>query len=364
MIVSNIASLKALTCGGEVWLLGYSAPGDGGGGAFYYDVSSTTADDGGTVIAPTSGVGRWERIYSGAVHVDWFGANSSDATAAFLAASNFQQVEASPRNYLMNGAVTIKEGQQWDLKGALVYHTDNTKVMFSAAGINRATFQNCDLKGTLASSGFTGEKGLYLEGCGDVKVSGVTARLFKGQGFHIAPGSRLGYKAERPILSGCAAFENMVGFQIDNGSGSEYVTITGIRSAGNITGLSVGAGNVSICGGSITNNSTGVILTGGDNNGHGTITGVNINHNGGVEGSNVVADGVTKGFTFTGCHIYGDSASVGMIWHKNGSTNITYTGGVIDADITNSSGSNRATGVRQGPLWAVAGSGFTATDCF
>jgi hypothetical protein len=65
-------ALKALHVGG-FWSLA-----DSGGGSFYWDATDTTDDDLGTTVRPTavdpSDPGRWKRIYSGALHVDWFGA--------------------------------------------------------------------------------------------------------------------------------------------------------------------------------------------------------------------------------------------------------------------------------------------------
>ena len=61
-------------------VLGYATVNDGGYGLFRYNCFSTAADDGGTIIAPNSGGGRWERIYSGAVDVRWFGAKGDNTT--------------------------------------------------------------------------------------------------------------------------------------------------------------------------------------------------------------------------------------------------------------------------------------------
>lgn len=90
--VGTIAALKALNShadGDQVQVAGYYTPGDGGGGTFYYDEGSSDTDNGGTVIAPTAGSGRWQRVYSGKVNVKWFGARgdgATDDTAAIQAA--------------------------------------------------------------------------------------------------------------------------------------------------------------------------------------------------------------------------------------------------------------------------------------
>lgn len=115
--VKTIADLKAidvatLTDKQQALVAGYSTPGDGGGGVFYYDAGASTADNGGTIIAPTAGAGRWLRIFSGAMNVQWFGArgdNSTDDSAAIKAAiavtnTNHRAVYFPAYNYTGNRA--------------------------------------------------------------------------------------------------------------------------------------------------------------------------------------------------------------------------------------------------------------------
>jgi hypothetical protein len=108
--ISGSASVKALHVGG-FWSLA-----DAGGGSFYWDATSTTTDDGGTIIRPTliaaPDPGRWLRIYSGPLQVDWFGAvgdantgnntTGTDDTAAIqtactVAAATAQRLVFSPK---------------------------------------------------------------------------------------------------------------------------------------------------------------------------------------------------------------------------------------------------------------------------
>src|SRR5687768_7835432 len=80
--IYSLTALKALTgqpAYGSVVLLGWWEPGDGGAGYFYWDPNSTRPGNDGTVVAPNGDppAGRWIRLYSGPLHLDWFGANAT-----------------------------------------------------------------------------------------------------------------------------------------------------------------------------------------------------------------------------------------------------------------------------------------------
>jgi hypothetical protein len=77
--VNTVHGLLALSPGALpcVTVLGYYVPGDGGGGEFYWDATSTVPDDGGTIFAPAGVVtGRWRRLFSFGLSLQWFGAKA------------------------------------------------------------------------------------------------------------------------------------------------------------------------------------------------------------------------------------------------------------------------------------------------
>lgn len=340
----------------DVLVGGYFAIDDGGGGSFFYDPTSTTPVDGGTVFAPTSGTGRWKRIYSGAVNVDWFGANgAADAQAAFAAAALFPSVFVPNRTYTKNGTTAILAGQRWVFDGATILHTDNTAKMFSAVNVDNWSFEGrCVLQGLLTTSTSTGEGGLYVEGCRSFKVSGVKATLFQGVAIHIAPDSRSQsiYYGDMGQWSNIHVDQSYYGLLGDTGSAAEYQTFSNLNATGNTYGAMFGAGNWVIHGGNITGNGYGIYLNGGTNNGHGIVTACNINHN---NAYNIVADGVTFGFTFDAVHLYG-SASAG-IWLKNGTTGVAISNSVVDGPVYNDTGTNRITNswTSSGTFFSVGG---------
>ena len=93
----TIAALKALSVSGlssgdQVKVLGYYAAGDAAGVRTYvYASASSATDNGGTVIAPTSGSGRWLLCWTGLLNPYLFGCygdNSHSDTTAFQTAIN------------------------------------------------------------------------------------------------------------------------------------------------------------------------------------------------------------------------------------------------------------------------------------
>lgn len=121
--VVSRAALRALSVSTlvnrDVVNLGAAATaGDGWAGSFYYDSSSTDTDDGALTIAPTTGSGRYKRIYSGPIDVRWFGAvgdGVTDDTAAITSA--IQQAE--------NGEVVVPPGTY--LVSTVAFNTITTK---------------------------------------------------------------------------------------------------------------------------------------------------------------------------------------------------------------------------------------------
>jgi len=67
------------------YVKGITAPNDGGEGFYYYDTGGTGTDNVGTIVEPTSGVGRFYRLYSGPIDVRWFGLVCDGVTDDFNA---------------------------------------------------------------------------------------------------------------------------------------------------------------------------------------------------------------------------------------------------------------------------------------
>jgi len=280
--------------------------------------------------------------------------SDTDNTAAILYAAQYDDVKFSNSDYLFNGEIQIKANQRFDFGGARLRHTDSSKVMFTANQVDGWSFVgDPTLQGTLIARGSANEKGLLVIGCNRYLVSGLTAQLFLGIGVYIQPGIMSRYKSDQGNWERLSVYENMMGLQVDAGTGAEYDTFTNFKAIGNIYSAQIAAGNTQFTGGSINENDYGPFLVGGSNNSHGFMTGMNINHN---TFDSLRADGVSYGYTLTGCHIYGGGANGGYVRFMNGSTNVCFNGGIIDAPVIHDSvGTNRIIGMQRDPNFSVGG---------
>jgi hypothetical protein len=255
------------------------------------------------------------------------GSAATDAPAFSLLFANHKNIRLPWRLAEYNlGAVelTILDDQHVVSEGATIIHTDDTTIMFHANDADDWSWTGkTTLTGLLASSADTGECGLKITNGDRYRVEGVTAKLFKGRGFHLTGADASAYRGDRGVFSDCAAYQCFIGRQLDAGAGAEYTSWSNWNASGNITGDLIGAGN--------TTNS-GVKLVAGSNHGHGIYHGTQISHN---TNFNIEAVGVLNGYTFSGCHIYG---SPGAVW-LNGCRGVHIRSGILDCPVFNDSGS-------------------------
>ncbi len=125
-------------------------------------VASTYSDNGGsycgTVFIPTGGDGSaaWQRVYIGAVLVEWFGASADgtndDTAASMLALASFNHVVYSAENTYALATVEIASNKDIEINGTCLMLAN------SAAGTNM--FENADLVG--------GNSGIRMFGIGTI----------------------------------------------------------------------------------------------------------------------------------------------------------------------------------------------------
>ena len=89
-VVDSLAELQTVPpdSGQYVQVAGYHQPGDGGGGLFRWTPQPAVANLGTVLASDHSEAGHWQRLYSGAIDVRWFGASGDgrDDTAALQSA--------------------------------------------------------------------------------------------------------------------------------------------------------------------------------------------------------------------------------------------------------------------------------------
>lgn len=149
-----------------------------------------------------------------------------------------------------------------------------------------------------------------------------------------------GWRASSTVFTGNPSFgrvfnvdtrNNGVGWDLGDGNGCEYWTLTNMRSFSNAHGAYLKSPNTMIVGGGCTHNSVnGMVIEVGFNDGHSTISNFNMNHN---NTNNLYIRGLANGFTFTGCQIFddGEGTGTGKITIEN-SRGINFNGGQINAD--------------------------------
>ena len=144
----------------------------------------------------------------------------TDDAAAFNAASAAAGVNGSvfvpAKTYNLNDPVNILNGQTWLFDGAILQHTDDTKIILRANAVSDwAILGSVILKGTLTVAATAAETGLYITDGKRYRVEGVQAKLFKGKGIWLDGTNAGALRGDRGQFTDCAAYESTVGIQID-----------------------------------------------------------------------------------------------------------------------------------------------------
>jgi len=255
---------------------------------------------------------------------------------------------------VINTTVSILDNSTIVFLGSKLRTTVDTTVMFEANSRDDwALFGSAELRGTLVASGASAETGLRVLGGHRFKIENITSRLFQGKGFDFDNDGTATKKGQKGQLNNCAAYECTIGWEFNDGQSAEYQVLTGCSAAGCVEGIRVQAGNLTWTGGNVTDNGTGITLITGANSNHGTFTGLNINHN----DISLSAADVVLGYTFSDCHWYGDSSSLGKILITN-SKGIDINGGQLDASVEIQSGGATLNGLNILRNMQIVGSNF------
>ena len=270
-----------------------------------------------------------------------FGAtgSGSDDTLAFQRAANsgFRNIIVPPGDYLVTGQVNLVANQSWLMAGVTITQIGTTVITFNAVGIDDWSIVGpATIVGAGNASGTAA--GIYVAGSNRFRVSGITTKNMSGWGFKHDPGTPSGStRGDQGQFNSIQALNCWKGFENTAGTGAEYCTLTAPMISGCTTGLIVAAGNTSVSGGNIVDNTNGVYIGAGTNNAHGIFSGVNISHNAGY---NIRTDpAMTNGQSFIGCHAYGNSSTVtDCPIYIDGTPGLSFVGGAIDCPIVCATG--------------------------
>lgn len=263
----------------------------------------------------------------------------TDDSAAFIACQAANASFAVPHGtYALNSPVPILSGKTWFGENATLTHNDPTKRILESIVQGGWSLQGkFNLKGKGAGAvGSTnqGEIGLYVDSGQNFVVEGLRVDLFNGRGVVVTGATSGPFHGDAGVFERLAGTGNWLALEVPaiEGGGSQYSIFNTLQLVGNRQAARITAGNCILNGGNIVMNEYGLELASGPNDGHGIASALNINHN---TEWNVYAGDVTLGFTFLGCHVFGDSATLGKIILVN-SAGIIFHGGTIDCKVENS----------------------------
>ncbi len=273
------------------------------------------------------------------------GNDFSDDSSAFQAAFDDAVKEnlavyIPKKTYVIAKSLSIPSGLVIRSDGAELKQAGGNQPLLSAQNVDNWVINGpMTLTGNRSDNNKTGNgKGLWIGGGNHYIVDKLTVQNFTGKGIQIESGERNGLERGNHGQFAFVTFiNNSIGLQIGAdgnapiNTGAEYNLFTLLSFSSNDTAVVTSTGNNVISTTNIVDNKNGIQLMSGSNNGHGIFNATNINHN---VGFNIQSDAVDNGYTFNGCHIYGDSAKDGIV-HLTHSKGIHITGGTLDAAVIN-----------------------------
>lgn len=257
--------------------------------------------------------------------------DDSDAfNAAFEdAAARRVSIMIPGRTCIINSRLMIHDNLVIRSEGATLKHGRGSGEILAAISADDWVINGpLTLAGTRTNVSREGdETGLLISGANRFMVDKLTVRDFKGTGIRLTGGkpSRAA-RGDRGKFAFITFINNHVGLSLEAEKkyAAEYNLFTLMSFSGNDVAAHIVAGNNIISTSNIVDNTNGILLSGGTNHGHGIMSAVNVNHS---RGYNLKADNITNGYTFDGCHIYGDMPGSVLLGQ---STGVDFTGCIVD----------------------------------
>ncbi len=216
------------------------------------------------------------------------------------------------KTYLVGSTLTIPSNLRIIGSGAAsILHTTSNVPIFTITSASNITITDLVFKGSSAGST---QRGIYAHGnvgFTQLSLQNIVSRCgfinFGADGIYAdyVIGSSSGsnhegtYQISDSWFTGCA---NGVFFDVRG----EYNQISNCKFYLNTTGVRMNAGNCHVNNNSITDNTTGIIVGSGTNDGHAMAIGNKINHN----GSNITCTSTATGYAFIGNEIIAGSITL------------------------------------------------------
>jgi hypothetical protein len=232
------------------------------------------------------------------------GDGTTDCTTAFSnAIASGKDVFVPKGTYKITSALTLSDNQT--LLGSGYNSIIRSYVTTRAVNVgNRSVIKDLQFQGNGKTSGNAFETGIFcylkvgwlIENC-YINAFGGNDGNNGGGGIDVVSLNGTG-PSDGGRISNCYVTGNKTGLNFEDRG--EYVSVENTTITNNTVGAHCKAGNLSFANCIIYNNTTGLKLTTGANDGHSSFVGCRINHN----TTNLDANGITQGNSFVGCHFY------------------------------------------------------------
>jgi hypothetical protein len=230
--------------------------------------------------------------------------NDSPAFTALIAgATEGSTVYFPPGTYRLGATVVVNKTLHF------VGHNATIDLPIDDVGLNitasDVSFTGLKFSGTGKNGGHTSQYAIQFSQAALFRVINCEFTTMGGAGITYTETSTFGDLGGSIV--GCLFYDNNYG--IDAKSNGEYAMISACTIINNNTGIRLAGGNNIVSGCNMAYNDIGFEVKDGANDGHGILTGCNINHNNDYA---VKIHDTANGYTITSCHIY-----EGDIWLKN-----------------------------------------------
>lgn len=263
---------------------------------------------------------------------------ATDVSPIFIAAmtAGWRNFYAPKGSFLISNQIQMKDSTTIMGAGrfATIFKLTTDIAAFKATvglGGNQTTFRDLGFYGDYSTGGLTTQIGISIDSAQKILITNISGVNMGGFVVNIIQNGNccVSYvnKAGKSNTISDSYFEANYG-GVNLGERAEYNVINNCTFTLNTYGIQCSGGNNRINSNSVENNTNGLYMTGGTNNGHGVASGNTFNHN----GTNLYMNGVDRGFSFVN-NTFSESnlATAGLI-ELISSSNVNFSDNIILRD--------------------------------